>query len=161
MGETENSIRNVGGAAEEAGRELASVFAEYLVPIFGIVVGFSLGTKVGGVHLLSSFINDIANPSNNPSQYGWEVMVGGLIIAGIYALAGAALWSISRSKGGERASAGTLLRMVIARGGGGMFFGLALSAIVQGATTNPSEGWIESAGLKAATAAGGNTSGVA
>lgn len=114
--------------------DVFGVIADYVAPILGLVVGWVMGTAVGGVLTICNFINDIINPTNASKYYPIVDISGGVIMAAIWAALGGAFWSASgRFKTGKIMSrvAGALLRFL-----GGMGFGMAIQAIVSGFTGN-------------------------
>lgn len=144
MGEgatAEASLKNLEKAGEEGFKKVLEVFAEYIAPIVGLVLGWALGSQVGGVASVGNFIYGIAEPiakGTDPTRIA--DIAAGTIIGGIFVGLGAGLWSAG---GSAKKSIAECVKMGLLRFLAGVSFGIGANAFVAGLTGNVQEGWID------------------
>ena len=140
---TEAEVKSLAHAGEESLDEVLSVLAEYIAPIAGLLLGWVLGSIVGGVGAVGQFAYNLIEPiskGNDPTRACDAI--GGVVMGGIWACLGGAFWSAAKKPGKK---IGSIIACGVMRFISGLGFGMAANAVVSGLTGNVKEGWIESA----------------
>jgi len=148
MTEAEVQVKTLAHAGEDALGEIFEVFAEYVAPIVGLIFGWVLGSQIGGAATIGQFtynlIETIPNASD-PTRIADAV--GGLVMGGIFAIFGGAMWSASSKFGGKGKKWGSMVAKAVMRFLSGVGFGAAAQAAISGLTGNVKSGWIDQLGI--------------
>jgi hypothetical protein len=143
----EGQVATVAHAAEDAAGELMNVFADYIAPIIGLVVGWVLAGVIGGLATIGNFVyNAVGKVSGANATKIADLSAAG-VMGGISAIAGGAFWSASSGKSVKSLKSwGSAIAKGLLRFMAGVGFGAAICYVVNGVSGNFSEGWIDTMG---------------
>ncbi len=147
MSGPEANVTTVAHAAEDAAGEMMDVFADYIAPLIGLVVGWALAGIIGGLATVGNFVyNAVGKVSGSNATKIADLSAAG-VMGGISAIAGGAFWSASTGKSAKSIKGwGSAIAKGLLRFMAGVGFGAALSYVVNGVSGNFGEGWIDTLG---------------
>lgn len=143
----ESALNSLKSTSKQALHEFGEVLEEWLAPLGGLLLGWVLGTRIGGQSGVAAAFAPVINPNNDSSMWVTEHIIGGIVMFAAFGGIGLGLLTAGHSMKG-------MVGKIVLKLFGGTLVGIGLLNLVWGVTGNgtvtPFDNFIIGIGSKAA-----------